>query len=223
MSEKNNIVLIGMPGAGKSTLGIVLAKIVGYDFIDADLVIQNQCDKTLQKLLDACGPEGFISVENQVLSDLKAERSVIATGGSAVYSDEAMKHLSEIGHVVYLQISYDELKSRLSDLQERGVVLKNGVGMSLHELFDERKPLYEKYAEVTVNVDDLTITAAARKVASALKTDSSLSAVSPSSSAVTLINSGNMPLGKLGKARVRPALFLVSVPLRNLSAVAQAA
>ena len=169
MSEKNNIVLIGMPGAGKSTLGIVLAKIVGYDFIDADLVIQNQCDKTLQKLLDACGPEGFIAVENQVLSDLKAERSVIATGGSAVYSDEAMKHLSEIGHVVYLQISYDELKSRLSDLQERGVVLKNGVGMSLHELFDERKPLYEKYAEVTVNVDDLTITAAARKVASALK------------------------------------------------------
>ena len=95
MSEKNNIVLIGMPGAGKSTLGIVLAKIVGYDFIDADLVIQNQCDKTLQKLLDACGPEGFIAVENQVLSDLKAERSVIATGGSAVYSDEAMKHLSE--------------------------------------------------------------------------------------------------------------------------------
>lgn len=169
MSEKNNIVLIGMPGAGKSTLGIVLAKIVGYDFIDADLVIQNQCDKTLQKLLDACGPEGFIAVENQVLSDLKAERSVIATGGSAVYSDEAMKHLSEIGRVVYLQISYDELKSRLSDLQERGVVLKNGVGMSLHELFDERKPLYEKYAEVTVNVDDLTITAAARKVASALK------------------------------------------------------
>ena len=169
MSEKNNIVLIGMPGAGKSTLGIVLAKIVGYDFIDADLVIQNQCDKTLQKLLDACGPEGFIAVENQVLSDLKAERSVIATGGSAVYSDEAMKHLSEIVHVVYLQFSYDELKSRLSDLQERGVVLKNGVGMSLHELFDERKPLYEKYAEVTVNVDDLTLTAAARKVASALK------------------------------------------------------
>ena len=169
MSEKNNIVLIGMPGAGKSTLGIVLAKIVGYDFIDADLVIQNQCDKTLQKLIDACGPEGFIAVENQVLSDMKAEHSVIATGGSAVYSDEAMKHLLEIGHVVYLQISYDELKGRLSDLQERGVVLKNGVSMSLRELFDERKPLYEKYAEVTVNVDDLTITAAARKVAGALK------------------------------------------------------
>ena len=86
MSEKNNIVLIGMPGAGKSTLGIVLAKIVGYDFIDADLVIQNQCDKTLQKLLGACGPEGFIAVENQVLSDLKAEHSVIATGARATWA-----------------------------------------------------------------------------------------------------------------------------------------
>ena len=166
--ERSNIVLIGMPGAGKSTLGIVLAKILNYNFIDADLVIQNQCDKTLQKLIDACGPEGFIQVENQVLSDLTAERSIIATGGSAVYSDEAMRHLAEIGRVVYLQISYDELKKRLHDLQERGVVLKGGIGMSLRELYDERKPLYEQYAEITVNVDDLSITAAARKVADAL-------------------------------------------------------
>ena len=164
-----NIILIGMPGAGKSTLGVVLAKILGYEFIDADLLIQGKLDKTLQKIIDACGPDGFIEVENEVLCTLSTSHAIIATGGSAVYSDEAMKHLSEIGHVVYLQISYDELKSRLSDLQERGVVLKNGVGMSLHELFDERKPLYEKYAEVTVNVDALTITAAARKVASALK------------------------------------------------------
>ena len=168
-SERSNIVLIGMPGAGKSTLGIVLAKILNYNFIDADLVIQNQCDKTLQKLIDACGPEGFIQVENQILSDLTAERSIIATGGSAVYSDEAMKHLSGIGRIVYLQISYDELKRRLHDLQERGVVLKGGIGMSLRELYDERKPLYERYAEVTVNVDDLSITAAARKVADALR------------------------------------------------------
>ena len=169
MAEKNNIVLIGMPGAGKSTLGIVLAKILNYNFIDADLVIQNQCDKTLQKLIDACGPEGFIQVENQILSDLNAEHSIIATGGSAVYSDEAMKHLSDIGRVVYLQISYDELKRRLSDLQERGVVLKGGITMSLQELFDERKPLYEHYAEITVDVNDLSIEAAARKVADALQ------------------------------------------------------
>lgn len=166
---KDNIVLIGMPGAGKSTLGIVLAKIMSYDFIDADLVIQNQCDKTLQKLIDACGPEGFIQVENQILSGIEASRSIIATGGSAVYSDEAMQHLSDIGTVVYLKISYDQLVSRLSDLQERGVVLKGGIGMSLRELYDERKPLYEQYAEITVDVNDLSITAAARKVADALE------------------------------------------------------
>lgn len=168
MAEKNNVVLIGMPGAGKSTLGIVLAKIMTKDFMDADIVIQNQCDKTLQKIIDACGPEGFIEVENEILSKIDAENSVIATGGSAVYSDEAMKHLAEIGTVVYLKISYDQLVNRLSDLQERGVVLKGGIGMSLKELYDERLPLYEHYAGITVDVNDLTITAAARKVADVL-------------------------------------------------------
>lgn len=168
MAEKNNVVLIGMPGSGKSTLGIVLAKIMTKDFVDADIVIQNQCDKTLQKIIDACGPEGFIEVENEILSKIDAENSVIATGGSAVYSDEAMKHLAEIGTVVYLKISYDQLVRRLSDLQERGVVLKGGIGMSLKELYDERLPLYEQYAGITVDVNDLTITAAARKVADAL-------------------------------------------------------
>ena len=98
-----------------------------------------------------------------------ASGAVIATGGSAVYSDEAMKHLASIGTVVYLKISYEQLVHRLSDLQERGVVLKGGIGMSLRELYDERKPLYERYAEITVNVDDLSITAAARKVADALR------------------------------------------------------
>lgn len=165
---RDNVVLIGMPGAGKSTLGIVLAKIMNYRFVDADLLIQNQCDKTLQKLLDACGPDGFIEVENQVLSGLECERTIISTGGSAVYSDAAMEHLGQIGRIVYLQISYDELKSRLSDLQERGVVLKGGISMSLRDLYDERKPLYEKYADIVVDVNDLSITAAARKVAAAL-------------------------------------------------------
>lgn len=169
MSVKSNVVLIGMPGAGKSTLGIVLAKILGMNFVDADLLIQSQCDKTLQKIIDACGPDGFIEVENQVLSDIDESNAVISTGGSAVYSHAAMEHLSEIGLIVYLKITYEELKNRLSDLQERGVVLKGGMSMSLEDLYKERQPLYEEYAELVVDVNDLTITAAARKVAAAVE------------------------------------------------------
>ncbi len=169
MSVKSNVVLIGMPGAGKSTLGIVLAKILGMNFVDADLLIQSQCDKTLQKIIDACGPDGFIEVENQVLSEIDESNAVISTGGSAVYSHAAMEHLSEIGLIVYLKITYEELKNRLSDLQERGVVLKGGMSMSLEDLYKERQPLYEEYAELVVDVNDLTITAAARKVAAAVE------------------------------------------------------
>lgn len=159
-----NIVLIGMPGAGKSTLGVVLAKILGYEFIDADLLIQSKLDKTLQKIIDACGPDGFIEVENEVLCTLDADRAVIATGGSAVYSDEAMKHLSSIGTVVYLKVSYEELQNRLGGLHERGVVMKNGMGMSLADLYEERIPLYEQYAEVTIDIDGLSVRDASRRL-----------------------------------------------------------
>ena len=164
INNTSNIILIGMPGAGKSTLGVVLAKILNYSFIDADLLIQSQCDKTLQKIIDACGRDGFIEVENEVLCTLSADQSVIATGGSAVYSDEAMKHLSSIGTVVYLQVSLKELENRLGGLYERGVVMKDGIGMSLNALYEERIPLYEKYAEVTIDIDGLSVRDAARQL-----------------------------------------------------------
>ncbi len=160
----DNIVLIGMPGAGKSTLGVVLAKILGYEFIDADLLIQSKLDKTLQKIIDACGPDGFIEVENEVLCTLSASRAIVATGGSAVYSDEAMRPLKSIGTVVYLRVSYEELESRLGGLHERGVVMKNGMGMSLRDLYEERLPLYEKYADVTIDIDGLSVRDAARRL-----------------------------------------------------------
>ena len=166
---KDNIVLIGMPGAGKSTLGVVLAKVLNYKFVDADLVIQSQCDKTLQKLIDGLGPDGFIEVENQILSSIEADNSIIATGGSAIYSDEAMRHLGEIGRILYLEISCDEMVKRLQNLAERGVVLKGGNSMSLQALYDERLPLYETYADITVNIDGLTIEEAVRKVEAALQ------------------------------------------------------
>ena len=164
MAGKSNIVLIGMPGAGKSTLGVVLAKIMGYDFLDADILIQNQSDRTLQKIIDAIGPMGFIEVENDVLCDIDVDRTIVSTGGSAVYSDAAMKHLREIGTIVYLKVSLEELRSRLGGLHERGVVMKDGMGMSLDELYDERVPLYEHYAEVTLESDNLSVRDAARKL-----------------------------------------------------------
>lgn len=164
MNKNDCITLIGMPGAGKSTLGVVLAKIINFNFIDADLLIQSQSNKTLQKIIDALGPEGFIEVENEVLSTLEAERSIIATGGSAVYSDEAMTHLGTLGPVVYLRVSYEELKKRLGGLHERGVVMKGSGGMNLANLFEERAPLYEKYADIVLDIDGLSVRDAANKL-----------------------------------------------------------
>ena len=168
MAKKSNIVLIGIPGAGKSTLGVVLAKILGMDFVDGDILIQNQAGNTLQKIIDAQGVDGFLQVENDVLAAVDVQNTVISTGGSAIYSDEAMRHLTEIGTVVYLDVSLEELRSRLGSLHERGVVMRKGVSMSLDEIFEERGPLYRKYAEVTLQTDGLTVREATRKLVDAL-------------------------------------------------------
>ena len=139
--EKRNITLIGMPGAGKSTVGVVLAKVLGYCFVDSDLLIQEQTGKLLHELITELGDEGFLELENRVNAGLAADRSVIATGGSAVYGEEAMEHLREISTVVYLRLSCGSLKERLGDLHERGVVLKPG--QTLEDLMAARTPLYE--------------------------------------------------------------------------------
>ena len=145
----NNIILIGMPGVGKSTLGVVLAKVLGFQFIDADLLIQEQERKKLHQIITEVGINGFMEIENQVNASIEAERSVIATGGSVVYCRQAMSHLKEIGTVVYLKVSLSTLEKRLGNLKRRGVILKKG--QTLKDLYEERVPLYEKYADVVVD------------------------------------------------------------------------
>ena len=157
-----NIVLIGMPGVGKSTAGVVLAKVLGYEFINADLIIQQQEGKLLREIIAEVGTDGFIEVENRVNSQIEVEKSVIATGGSVVYGKEAMQHLREIGTVVYLKVSYDILEKRLHDIKGRGVVLKDG--QDLRGLYEERVPLYEKYADITVCEDNLNVEQTIEKI-----------------------------------------------------------
>lgn len=146
-----NIVLIGMPGCGKSTVGVVLAKNLAMDFIDSDLVIQRSQGARLSELLERYGDEGFREIENRVNGELRAENSVIATGGSVVYGEEAMRHLKEIGTVIYLQLSYAQVEDRLGDLHARGVTIKPG--QTLRDLYDERCPLYERWADLIIPCD----------------------------------------------------------------------
>lgn len=152
---RENIVLIGMPGAGKSTVGVVLAKRLGYDFIDSDLLIQKARGELLSNIIEKYGIEEFIRIEDQVNASIDVENTVIATGGSVVYGERAMKHLSEIGRIVYLKLPFEELEGRLGSLQQRGVVLREG--QTLRELYDERCVLYERYAHITVEEDQLDI------------------------------------------------------------------
>ena len=150
-----NVVLTGMPGAGKSTIGVVLAKILGYNFIDSDLLIQKQERKKLQYLIETHGIDGFLAIENQVNADIHEEDAIIATGGSVCYCDEAMRSLGKEGVIVYIKVSYETLKKRLGNLSKRGVVIHKG--STLLDLYNERTPLYEKYADLTVDVDRMTI------------------------------------------------------------------
>lgn len=152
---EKNIVLIGMPGVGKSTIGVILAKQLGYQFVDADLLIQQQEKRLLHQIITQEGVEGFLAIENRVNASIDAERSVIATGGSVVYGKEAMEHLRSIGTVVYLKLSYEALQSRLRNLKDRGVVLREG--QTLLDLYQERTPLYEKYADLVIDEEGLDI------------------------------------------------------------------
>ena len=123
---KTNLVLIGMPASGKSTVGVVLAKVIGYDFIDTDILIQRSEKKRLSQIIEDVGVDGFLQVENRVNASVEADHCVIATGGSAVYGEEAMRHFRKIGHIIYLKVDYETIRKRLRSIKQRGVALRDG-------------------------------------------------------------------------------------------------
>lgn len=167
---KNNITLIGMPGAGKSTIGVVLAKILGYRFLDSDLLIQEREGMLLWQIIKKYGNEAFLSIENSVNSRIDTEHTVISPGGSVIYGDDAMRHLREISTVIYIKLPYEKIENRLGDLTKRGVTLPDG--WTLRDLYNERTPLYEKYAHIIFNCKDDDISNSAKHIAQLLQQDS---------------------------------------------------
>ncbi len=148
VSEKSNIILIGMPGAGKSTVGVVLAKRLGFQFYDTDLIIQAREHKRLQQIIDSKGLDYFRYTEEQVIANLQLEHCVIATGGSVVYYENGLKALAATGQLVYLQVDLPELEQRIADMGQRGLVM--GEGQTFEQLYNERTPLYQKFADLTI-------------------------------------------------------------------------
>ena len=162
----DNIILIGMPGSGKSTVGVLLAKMMGYGFVDTDLLIQHFEGKKLYEILRDKGNDYFSEIENKIISGVQARQTVIATGGSAVFGREAMEHLSSIGTVVYLKVSLRELRRRVKNFSTRGIMMEEN--QTLDDIFTERSPLYEKYADITVNCTIGSLQKNAEKIIAAL-------------------------------------------------------
>lgn len=165
--QNNNIILIGMPGCGKSTIGIEVAERIGYGYIDSDSVIVAREGKRLCDIIAEVGTEAFLDIEAKINSELVASRCVIATGGSVIYRDHAIEKLKKLGKVVYLKHSYETIRKRLGDLKRRGVALKDG--FTLKDLYDERAPLYEKYADVIVELDDAPLQNSVARVLRAIE------------------------------------------------------
>lgn len=166
MKDINNIILIGMPGAGKSTIGVLLAKSMLMDFTDTDLLIQKKHSSALCDIINKLGIEAFLGIENEVICEAEFSNCVVATGGSAVYGEKAMEKLKSCGVAVYLKVTPEELEKRISNIHTRGIAMKQGT--SIPELYAERASLYEKYADITVDCTALTPEQCVDEIARAL-------------------------------------------------------
>ncbi len=162
-----NIILIGMPASGKSTAGVVLAKVLGCDFIDTDLLVQNREGRRLEELIREKGIERFLDIECEVCRPLQAENTVIAPGGSVIYREPAIRHLKELGAIVYLSVDFETLRNRLYNVMERGVVLRDG--QTLEDLYRERTALYERYEDIIVEEGSQTLEETVSAVKAALE------------------------------------------------------
>ena len=151
--KRSNLILIGMPGAGKSTSGVILAKRLGFHFIDTDLIIQAQEQARLQEIIDRQGLDEFLRIEERMLLGLYAENSVIATGGSVIYSDKGIRTLGRIGYRIYLQVSLEQLQTRIADMGQRGLAMNSQ--QTFEQLYYDRVPLYQRYADLIISCDDL--------------------------------------------------------------------
>ena len=163
--NKENIILIGMPGSGKSTCGVLAAKALLKNFFDTDLLFQGLEEKRLQDIIDDDGIEYFLSAEERAILSLDINATVVATGGSVVYSDKSMEHLKKSGKIIYLHLSYDTMVDRIKNITTRGVVVKEGD--SLEDMYNERLPMYQKWADVVINCDNNTVEQTVEKIVKA--------------------------------------------------------
>ena len=162
-----NIILIGMPGAGKSTVGVILAKTLGMRFVDTDIVMQERTGRLLQEIIDTDGTDVFKQIEEETILSHHFHHAIVATGGSVIFSRRAMDHLKTNGIIVYMKISFEEMERRLKNITTRGIVLEKG--QSIHDMYNERIPLYERYADLTIDCDDMAFEIVVNKVMDGLR------------------------------------------------------
>ncbi len=165
--DKSNVILIGMPGSGKSTCGVIAAKVMLKNFFDTDLLLQGLEQSRLQELIDSKGVEYFYKAEEKAILSLNIEATVIATGGSVIYSEKAMEHLRSLGKVIYLHLEYDTMIKRINNFTTRGIVVKKG--STLLDMYNERMPLYEKYADEIIYCDKNTVEQTVEEIVKAVQ------------------------------------------------------